>query len=354
MPGRKWIGGDKYRYTHNGQEREDELYAGAQSAENWMYDSRILRRWEIDPITYKWQSPYACFNNNPVYFADPQGLEGVAVEGAAEGAGSMAAEGEGLQPPDRITMEWDEESGTYKETGRTETPDNFDTYNYKNGTLDGEVLTHNKTHNSWSWGGGENGSAPAMPKEAAPKDNTSVAPRPINNGSGARNFSTPFDIATQAMWRLDNWATSYTDRLIIWGTGMGNNPNAVPLKRTGGLYKTVDFGEWVGNGIAALRSNINGNNYVAGITNNGSGTAKATEVGKGIGNGWVEANTQPAGVDQSNKPAIGKATNDTVLINLSGDDTVKTTYDKDAFLKSGGGNGIKPKSVKMNGKEYLK
>ncbi len=35
-----------------------------------MYDSRIGRRWEMDPIVFEWQSPYATFDNNPVYYND--------------------------------------------------------------------------------------------------------------------------------------------------------------------------------------------------------------------------------------------------------------------------------------------
>ena len=75
MPGRKWQASN-YRYSHNGHEKEEEIFSGANSAEFWMYDSRIGRRWEIDPITYAWQSPYACFNNNSIYFDDPKGLKG--------------------------------------------------------------------------------------------------------------------------------------------------------------------------------------------------------------------------------------------------------------------------------------
>jgi N-acetylmuramoyl-L-alanine amidase len=75
MPGRKWTASD-YRYSMNGQEHEDAVFVGAQSAEYWMYDARLGKRWERDPITYPWQSPYATFNNNPIYYADPSGLEG--------------------------------------------------------------------------------------------------------------------------------------------------------------------------------------------------------------------------------------------------------------------------------------
>ncbi|MCA6437934.1 MAG: hypothetical protein IM592_15735, partial [Bacteroidetes bacterium] len=43
MPGRKWTASN-YRYSHNGHEKEEEIFSGAQSAEFWMYDSRIGRR----------------------------------------------------------------------------------------------------------------------------------------------------------------------------------------------------------------------------------------------------------------------------------------------------------------------
>ena len=77
MSGRTWNGtADRYRFSHNGHEREDAIFEGAQSAEYWMYDSRILRRWNVDPIIFPWQSPYMCFNGNPIYFADPSGATG--------------------------------------------------------------------------------------------------------------------------------------------------------------------------------------------------------------------------------------------------------------------------------------
>ncbi len=72
MPGRKWQASN-YRYSHNGHEKEEEIFSGAQSAEFWMYDSRIGRRWNIDPVVDESLSPYACFNNNPIYFNDING-----------------------------------------------------------------------------------------------------------------------------------------------------------------------------------------------------------------------------------------------------------------------------------------
>jgi len=67
----------RYRYSFNGQERDDEI-AGAgniMTAEFWEYDTRLGRRWNRDPVSYAWQSVYACFNNNPIYFIDPNGDE---------------------------------------------------------------------------------------------------------------------------------------------------------------------------------------------------------------------------------------------------------------------------------------
>jgi RHS repeat-associated protein len=98
MPGRKWQGStDEYRYSHNEQEKENAIFANAQSAEYRMYDSRIGRRWERDPIIDPSLPPYATFDNNPIYFADLSGLEGdpvVAKKGDATGAqGSSAPNG---------------------------------------------------------------------------------------------------------------------------------------------------------------------------------------------------------------------------------------------------------------------
>jgi hypothetical protein len=78
MPGRKF-NTNAYRYGLNGQEMDNELNSidGAYtSAECWQYDARLGRRWNVDPIVYSWQSPYATFNNDPIYFSDPAGLEG--------------------------------------------------------------------------------------------------------------------------------------------------------------------------------------------------------------------------------------------------------------------------------------
>ncbi len=78
MPGRKYISASDYRYGFGAQEKSDEMKGEGNSytAEFWEYDPRIGRRWNIDPVTKEWESPYAAFNNNPLFFSDPQGLDG--------------------------------------------------------------------------------------------------------------------------------------------------------------------------------------------------------------------------------------------------------------------------------------
>lgn len=74
MPGRKYSQSNgSYRYSINGQEKESELNENITSAEFWMYDARIVRRWNIDPVLKEFESPYLCFSGNPIMFADPHG-----------------------------------------------------------------------------------------------------------------------------------------------------------------------------------------------------------------------------------------------------------------------------------------
>lgn len=64
-----------YRYGFNGQEKEPELGNGFTSAEFWMYDGRLGRRWNIDPVVKPWESGYACFGDAPTILFDPDGRE---------------------------------------------------------------------------------------------------------------------------------------------------------------------------------------------------------------------------------------------------------------------------------------
>lgn len=66
-----------YRYGGaNGQESDAEItgsFGSHYTAEHWMFDSRLVRRWENDPVVKSWESPYATFGNNPIVFVDPNG-----------------------------------------------------------------------------------------------------------------------------------------------------------------------------------------------------------------------------------------------------------------------------------------
>ncbi len=45
---RTWSAGS-YRYGMNGQEKDDEIAQGIYTAMYWEYDSRLGRRWNLDP-----------------------------------------------------------------------------------------------------------------------------------------------------------------------------------------------------------------------------------------------------------------------------------------------------------------
>lgn len=83
---------DKYRYgfcvkqgevravsftipTHSGigQERETQLNHSITSAEYWMYDGRLGRRWNVDPVDQVSMSNYSVLGDNPIHFNDPRG-----------------------------------------------------------------------------------------------------------------------------------------------------------------------------------------------------------------------------------------------------------------------------------------
>ncbi len=77
------------RYGFQGQEEDDEVSGDGNSytAEFWQYDSRLGRRWNIDPIVKYHESPYACFANNPISFTDPNGADTAKVESTMISAG---------------------------------------------------------------------------------------------------------------------------------------------------------------------------------------------------------------------------------------------------------------------------
>jgi len=74
MPGRK-ISLSDYRFGFNTQEKVDEFsgLGNHTTALFWEYDTRLLRRWNIDPVKKSWQSDYGCFSLSPLWRIDPNG-----------------------------------------------------------------------------------------------------------------------------------------------------------------------------------------------------------------------------------------------------------------------------------------
>ncbi len=82
MPGRAFNTAS-YRYSINGQVRETELNENITTAIYWEYDSRIGRRWNLDPKPAIGTSDYSTFINNPILHHDPFGDKPTPREAAA-------------------------------------------------------------------------------------------------------------------------------------------------------------------------------------------------------------------------------------------------------------------------------
>lgn len=122
MPGRKYEATltSKYRYSINGQEKESELNENITTALYWEYDSRIGRRWNLDPKPNIAISPYATFENNPLFNIDilgdttvktPDGgckdLGDVTITGAFKGGeGTLVSTGNKIQTAPNSTRDF--------------------------------------------------------------------------------------------------------------------------------------------------------------------------------------------------------------------------------------------------------
>jgi len=75
MPGRSY-NANAYRYGFGTQEKDDEITGNSGShytATFWEYDTRLGRRWNLDPKPTIGVSDYATFLNNPIWYNDPLG-----------------------------------------------------------------------------------------------------------------------------------------------------------------------------------------------------------------------------------------------------------------------------------------
>lgn len=64
-----------YRFGFNGQERDDNILGvgNLNTAKYWEYDTRLGRRWNLDPVTQYSFSNYSVLGCNPITHVDPQG-----------------------------------------------------------------------------------------------------------------------------------------------------------------------------------------------------------------------------------------------------------------------------------------
>jgi RHS repeat-associated protein len=71
------ISGDGYRYGFMGFERDNEVKGNGNSntTEFRQYDPRLGRWLSVDPKTHHEYSPYSAFDNNPIYYVDPEGAD---------------------------------------------------------------------------------------------------------------------------------------------------------------------------------------------------------------------------------------------------------------------------------------
>lgn len=86
LPGRNYSS-SSYRFGFGGQEKDDEVYGAvgtSYTAEFWQYDSRIGRRWNLDPVFKAHESGYATFANNPIMFVDDNGNDTLVVHRSAK------------------------------------------------------------------------------------------------------------------------------------------------------------------------------------------------------------------------------------------------------------------------------
>ena len=75
MPNSNNLGAGTYRYGMNGMEQDSEVKGGGNSYTSYwrQYDPRLGRWMSDEPKPVAWESGYAAFRNNPIYFADPSG-----------------------------------------------------------------------------------------------------------------------------------------------------------------------------------------------------------------------------------------------------------------------------------------
>jgi RHS repeat-associated protein len=69
-----------YKYKYNGKEFQDELGLYMYDMDMRQYDPAIARWVVMDPVIHHSMSPYNAFDNNPVFWADPSGMDATTID----------------------------------------------------------------------------------------------------------------------------------------------------------------------------------------------------------------------------------------------------------------------------------
>jgi RHS repeat-associated protein len=121
MPNRNEDDGSSYRYSFQGQEKDDEIKGDGNSV-NYkyrMHDPRVGRFFAVDPLatSYPWNSPYAFSENKVIYAIELEGLEAanataMTFDGKFGGIGGVKILGSNVT----VVYDVDESTATYMMT----------------------------------------------------------------------------------------------------------------------------------------------------------------------------------------------------------------------------------------------
>jgi RHS repeat-associated protein len=220
MPGRNGtISGGEYRYAFNGMETDKEVSGGGNSytTQFRQYDPRLGRWKSLDPLAGKYpnQSPFCAFDNNPIYYTDPLGLE-------AGGPGD---------PPQEFSSEAEKDAyldglSSSAKNGQKEFY-NIDgeaylaRFNKRTGNWDIYIRHPDKNSNTWVPNGTtkteekKEESDPPKPKPFAIYVAYPDAPARVGKGDGS-------DIANDSRKLLGNKSLPVGHTGIVIGDGLGN------------------------------------------------------------------------------------------------------------------------------------
>ncbi len=289
MPGRNWNGTD-YRFGFNGQEKDNEIYGEGKSytAEFWQYDSRLGRRWNLDPLGKPWESSYATFADSPIMLIDQSGLDTILPN----------AKGKGLYLPDIVSdiKYYTSDKAIGQTTGKeysitkggiesfsiddkkysaTFNSETFEFLGYK--TLEGELYNPDDY-------------LPDLVKQIAFKNNTT--PDLI---SFSANLATAMVLSVNANWainRLNNGndiSWFYTkNEALGWGFGVDWGINITELYYVGPKPLCMVTSDDVLGDFSSLSLNfIYGRGNYKGYDKAGNIIWKGVSTGFGFGFGWL-------------------------------------------------------------------